>query len=294
MIPQNAALHANSRAVVIEAKSFACTFEDCNFKSYRYHHLKRHIMTHTKEKPFACPECGTKRARRDALAQHMKTHAKKDKCRCIHCSKKFNSVEEVQEHLDTAHRHICDKCKRNFVSTKQLSDHKREHNVTRCRMCAFSSTHYHKVMRHERKVHFISKDNQIAQAATPGDVSQGQTVDEIEDQSGSDIREASSPDSVSSLTGPVAMVRAPATDDNLSSQPLDLSVRSTVVQANNGTNINFNSVDGSNPNRIPPAPLNLPYELQMNSVMRPGYYLHLYHNYLDYINNPAYWYFSQN
>ncbi|KII90236.1 hypothetical protein PLICRDRAFT_107660, partial [Plicaturopsis crispa FD-325 SS-3] len=55
-------------------KAFACPLLTCGRLFKRSEHLKRHLRTHTLERPFPCPRCEKRFSRSDNLTQHLRTH----------------------------------------------------------------------------------------------------------------------------------------------------------------------------------------------------------------------------
>ncbi|KKA29385.1 hypothetical protein TD95_005402 [Thielaviopsis punctulata] len=59
-------------------KSHSCPIPTCGRLFKRLEHLKRHVRTHTQEKPYICPHCSKAFSRSDNLAQHRRTHERPD------------------------------------------------------------------------------------------------------------------------------------------------------------------------------------------------------------------------
>ncbi|KAI1925378.1 hypothetical protein LOZ04_001977 [Ophidiomyces ophidiicola] len=55
-------------------KSHSCPIPSCGRLFKRLEHLKRHVRTHTQERPYPCPYCNRAFSRSDNLAQHRRTH----------------------------------------------------------------------------------------------------------------------------------------------------------------------------------------------------------------------------
>ncbi|KAF8904924.1 STE like transcription factor-domain-containing protein [Mucidula mucida] len=55
-----------------QTKVFVCPLLSCGRMFKRMEHLKRHLRTHTMERPFVCDKCGKKFSRSDNLGQHMR------------------------------------------------------------------------------------------------------------------------------------------------------------------------------------------------------------------------------
>lgn len=60
-------------------KGFSCPLLSCGRLFKRLEHLKRHVRTHTQERPYECARCAKRFSRSDNLTQHIKTHEKADR-----------------------------------------------------------------------------------------------------------------------------------------------------------------------------------------------------------------------
>ncbi|KAG0272681.1 hypothetical protein BGZ95_011540 [Linnemannia exigua] len=71
--------NASSNSSSSIANKHPCKFPTCGWSFKRYEHLKRHMLVHTKERPFVCEFQGCEKSfsRSDNFSAHLRTHTKK-------------------------------------------------------------------------------------------------------------------------------------------------------------------------------------------------------------------------
>ncbi|KAF8840649.1 STE-domain-containing protein [Paxillus ammoniavirescens] len=62
----------------VTSKAFVCPLYSCGRLFKRLEHLKRHLRTHTLERPYKCNRCMKRFSRSDNLSQHLRIHARAD------------------------------------------------------------------------------------------------------------------------------------------------------------------------------------------------------------------------
>ncbi|KAJ3797896.1 hypothetical protein GGU11DRAFT_40478 [Lentinula aff. detonsa] len=72
--PQPIAIPTSSSGAPTTIKAYACPLLSCGRLFKRMEHLKRHLRTHTMERPFVCTKkgCGKRFSRSDNLSQHLR------------------------------------------------------------------------------------------------------------------------------------------------------------------------------------------------------------------------------
>ncbi|KAK9452272.1 STE like transcription factor-domain-containing protein [Limtongia smithiae] len=74
--PYSVSPTSSSASAAGTRKTHTCPISSCGRMFTRLEHLKRHVRTHTKERPYNCKICGKGFSRSDNLAQHKRTHEK--------------------------------------------------------------------------------------------------------------------------------------------------------------------------------------------------------------------------
>lgn len=81
-------------------KGFSCPLLSCGRMFKRLEHLKRHVRTHTQERPYECTRCSKRFSRSDNLTQHVKTHEKADRGERMKTEASETTEDEVVRYLE--------------------------------------------------------------------------------------------------------------------------------------------------------------------------------------------------
>ncbi|XP_039285289.1 zinc finger protein 37-like [Nilaparvata lugens] len=87
-----------------ECSKFVC--KTCGKQFAHKSHLRRHVITHSREKPYKCGLCDKAYFRADMLVDHCRTHPGYKPHQCAICKKCFTIKKLLHEHLKDDHSKV--------------------------------------------------------------------------------------------------------------------------------------------------------------------------------------------
>nr|XP_020454465.1 zinc finger X-chromosomal protein-like isoform X2 [Monopterus albus] len=140
-------------------KPYSCLY--CDYKSADSSNLKTHIKTkHSKEMPYKCERCFQTFAEEEELMQHGLTHEENKTHHCAHCDHKSSNSSDLKRHIISVHTkdypHKCAVCGKGFHRPSELKKHSVSHRTKKlhqCRHCNFKIADPFVLSRHILSVH---------------------------------------------------------------------------------------------------------------------------------------------
>ena len=136
--------------------TFSCSL--CDYTSHKRYMLKRHMKSHSEDRPFTCPTCARGFKTCSALKNHTDIHDGIKRFACSECPMRFVTSGELHRHERYRHRrddrpHACPMCPFVSVETSKLRRHMRAHTGERpykCDECTYAAADAARLRRHQR------------------------------------------------------------------------------------------------------------------------------------------------
>jgi hypothetical protein len=146
--------------------SYICRWAECDRHGRAFpqrQKIHRHLITHTKNKPFTCSVCGAAFSESVVLTQHMRIHSGERPYQCPEpgCGKRFAASTALSVHMRTHTGEKPLKCKvagcgKRFSESSNLAKHMKTHQAERpfaCRRCSRRFARNDQLQRHIRTAH---------------------------------------------------------------------------------------------------------------------------------------------
>lgn len=153
-------------------KPYSCLY--CDYKSADSSNLKTHIKTkHSKEMPYKCERCFQTFAEEEELMQHGLMHEENKTHHCAHCDHKSSNSSDLKRHIISVHTkdypHKCAVCGKGFHRPSELKKHSLSHRTKKlhqCRHCNFKIADPFVLSRHILSVHTKEQQASAEKAET--------------------------------------------------------------------------------------------------------------------------------
>ena len=129
----------------------------CDFKSNRSDDLKRHMLTHTGEKPHKCDICNYSAKWKSSLVTHRQTHTGEKPHKCDICSYSARSKSSLMTHKQThtdEKLYPCNFCDYRAKHSNDLKKHMLTHSQTgiifECDLCEFLAETKNHLVAHKK------------------------------------------------------------------------------------------------------------------------------------------------